>query len=110
MIVCDPPYKGTTPYLGIEFDYERFYSWFREVSKQHFVILCEYSTPEDFYCFKEIIARKTLSANDNNVKVKDKLWCCDGKFKDYIQGGLKKNKMDKKYLTYAKNLSLNEKV
>ena len=90
MIVCDPPYKGTTPYQGIKFEYERFYSWLREISKNNFVILCEYTAPADFTCFKEIQVKKTLKADDNVTNVKDCLWCCEGLFKDYLEkmGGI----------------------
>lgn len=82
-ICCDPPYRGTTGYKGINFDYERFDNWFREMSKKHYIILCEYSAPDDFTCFKEIGAKKTLAATDNKTKIKDCLWYVDGLFKDY---------------------------
>lgn len=89
-ICCDPPYRGTTGYKGISFDYERFDNWFREISKEHFVILCEYSAPEDFTCFKQIGVKKTLAANDNITKAKDCLWYTDGLFKDWYEnrGGI----------------------
>lgn len=84
-ICCDPPYRNTTGYKGILFDYERFDNWFREISKNHFVILCEYSAPNDFICFKEIGIKKTLAAADNKTKAKDCLWYTNGLFKDWYE-------------------------
>lgn len=84
-ICCDPPYRGTTGYKGIQFDYDRFDNWFRKISKTNYVILCEYSAPEDFTCFKKIGAKKTLAADDNKTNIKDCLWYCDGLFKDYYE-------------------------
>lgn len=84
-ICCDPPYRNTTGYRGIAFDYERFYEWFKKISKKCFVILCEYSAPEDFTCFKEIGVKKSLAATDNKTKVKDCLWYTDGLFKNWYE-------------------------
>ena len=85
MIVCDPPYRNTTQYGKIKFDSNKFDNWFREVSKEHFVILCEYTAPTDFTCFKKINVAKCLSANDNQSRTVDGLWYCDGKFKDWYE-------------------------
>ena len=85
IIVCDPPYKGTTGYRGINFDSETFYEWFRKMSKEHYCVLCEYSAPEDFTLFKAISVAKTLSATDNVTKVNDGLFYCDGLFKDWYE-------------------------
>lgn len=85
IIVCDPPYRGTTQYKGIDFNYKRFDKWFREMSKKYFLVLCEYSAPEDFICFKEIGVKKTLAASDNKTKAKDCLWYTDGLFKQWYE-------------------------
>ena len=84
-ICCDPPYKNTTTYGKIQFDYERFYKWFKEMSKKHFIILCEYSAPADFVCFKRISTKKTLAATDNKTNVIDGLWYCNGRFKEWYE-------------------------
>lgn len=49
LIYLDPPYKGTKPYNGKNnFDYEVFYDFVREISKNNFVFVSEYSMPDDF--------------------------------------------------------------
>ena len=49
LIYLDPPYKGTKPYNGKNnFDYEVFYDFVREVSKNNFVFVSEYNMPDDF--------------------------------------------------------------
>lgn len=85
IIVCDPPYKNTTGYKGIKFDYERFYKWFRKMSKINYCILCEYVAPEDFTPFLSLSVAKTLAANDNKTIIKDSLFYCDGLFKDWYE-------------------------
>lgn len=82
-ICCDPPYCNTTGYRGIKFDYDRFYEWFINISKDNYVILCEYSAPKGFTCFHQIGAKKTLAASDNKTNVKDCLWYTEGLFKNY---------------------------
>lgn len=64
MIYLDPPYKGTKQY-GYEFDYDKFYAFVRELSKENYVFISEYSMPEDFECIwsKE---RKVLQKSDRN--------------------------------------------
>ena len=49
LFYLDPPYKGTKPYTGKNnFDYEVFYDFVREVSKNNFVFVSEYNMPDDF--------------------------------------------------------------
>lgn len=49
-IYCDPPYKGTKTYRNKGFDYERFYEWLREANENCFVLVSEYTIPDDFIC------------------------------------------------------------
>ena len=49
-VYCDPPYKGTKTYGNKDFEYEPFYEWLRKVSKSCFVLVSEYSMPDDFIC------------------------------------------------------------
>lgn len=65
MIYLDPPYKGTKQY-GYKFDYDKFYAFARELSKNNFVLISEYSMPEDFVCIwsKE---RKVLQKSDRKT-------------------------------------------
>ena len=78
VIYCDIPYKGTQAYNHdgekVEFDYESFYNWVREKSKDGYKIyISEYQMPSDF---KEILAIDTNSRlNDKSPKkVKEKLF------------------------------------
>lgn len=78
VIYCDIPYKGTQTYNHdgekLEFDYEAFYNWVRDKSKQGYKIyISEYQMPSDF---KEILTIDTKSLlNDKGQKaVKEKLF------------------------------------
>lgn len=59
----DPPYKGTKQYTKQSIDYDDFYNFCRELSKDNIVIISEYYMPEDFVCIwqKE---RKVLQKSD----------------------------------------------
>lgn len=58
LIYCDPPYQGTTQYgTSKDFDYDKFWSWVREMSKENTVLVSEYHAPSDF----EFIYEKTLT-------------------------------------------------
>lgn len=51
VIYCDPPYKLTTGYRGTDkFDYDEFWQWCRDKSKEHRVFISEYNAPDDFEC------------------------------------------------------------
>lgn len=50
VIYCDPPYQGTTKYATDSFDYEVFWNWVREISKDNYVFISEYNAPDDFKC------------------------------------------------------------
>jgi DNA adenine methylase len=53
LIYCDPPYAGTTGYLG-GFDHEVFWGWVRGMtSLGHTVFVSEFSAPDDFECLWE---------------------------------------------------------
>lgn len=56
IVYCDPPYRDTTKYAVSEFDYERFYSWCKELSEQgNKVFISEYWMPSEF---KEIWSKE----------------------------------------------------
>lgn len=48
LIYCDPPYKDTSKYKTESFDYDSFYDWCREQSKDNIVFISEYSMPDVF--------------------------------------------------------------
>ena len=68
VIYCDPPYKGTLKYTT-DFDYDKFYKWCKEMSKNNIVLISEYWMPEEFECIWE---KKTTVRIDSNKKSKDK--------------------------------------
>ena len=68
VIYCDPPYKGTLKYTT-DFDYDKFYKWCKEMSKNNIVLISEYLMPEEFECIWE---KKTTVRIDSNKKSKDK--------------------------------------
>lgn len=65
-IYCDPPYRGTKAYCDKSFDYEQFYGWLRKISEDCFVLISEYSMPDDFICIwtKE---RKVTQKSDRKL-------------------------------------------
>lgn len=65
IIYCDIPYKGTDGYNGIDFDYERFYSWCKNQTELCFI--SSYEMPEDFIPIAEFPHRSILSATKNNL-------------------------------------------
>lgn len=51
LFYCDPPYRDTKVYDGKDgFPYDRFYDWCRETGKRNWVLVSEYSMPDDFEC------------------------------------------------------------
>jgi DNA adenine methylase len=67
IILCDPPYEGTTSYSVEAFDHNRFWEWCRNMSKAgHFVYICEYNAPSDFECIWQKETKSSLSAVGKN--------------------------------------------
>ena len=72
VIYCDIPYDGTDSYNGIDFDFERFYSWCEKQTEP--VFISSYKMPEDrFVCIATFEHRSILSATANN-KVLEKVF------------------------------------
>lgn len=62
IIYCDPPYRNTIKYDNVEiFNYEEFYDWCREKSKNHKIYISEYQMPEDFKCIWSGSIKNNLS-------------------------------------------------
>lgn len=64
LFYLDPPYRNTKTYNSKSgFDYEKFYDFVRQLSRDNFVFVSEYTMPEDFVCIwsKE---RKILQKSD----------------------------------------------
>lgn len=49
----DPPYKNSKPYDNQKFNHEEFYDFCRQLSKDNWVFISEYSMPDDFECIWE---------------------------------------------------------
>lgn len=69
LIYCDPPYQGTTQYgSSKDFDYDKFWNWIREMSKNNIVLVSEYNAPEDFKC---VFKKKLTTTLDKNSRKQD---------------------------------------
>ena len=56
VIYLDPPYQGTKQYTYAnvsKMDYDYFWNWVRDISKNNFVFVSEQNAPEDFICIWE---------------------------------------------------------
>ena len=72
VIYCDIPYEDMDGYNGIDFDFERFYSWCEKQTEP--VFISSYKMPEDrFVCIATFEHRSILSAKANN-KVLEKVF------------------------------------
>ena len=81
VIYCDIPYEGTDGYNGIDFDFERFYSWCEKQTEP--VFISSYKMPEDrFICIATFEHRSILSAKANN-KVLEKVFIPKHQSKEY---------------------------
>ena len=65
LIYCDPPYKGSRPYIGEnKIIHSEFWDWCREkVNEGHIVFVSEYDAPTDFECIWSQEVKSSLSAN-----------------------------------------------
>ena len=72
VIYCDPPYESTTSYKD-SINYNDYWNWIREMSKNNYVICSEYNAPKDFDCIwsKDLIT--TLDKNSRS-KATEKLF------------------------------------
>lgn len=63
LFYLDPPYKGTKQYSKQSIDYDEFYDFCRQLSKDNIVVVSEYNMPDDFTCIWEK-ERKVLQKPD----------------------------------------------
>lgn len=76
VIYLDPPYAGTKHYgyaKQEKMDYDHFWQWVRELSKENYVFVSEQTAPDDF----EIIWHKDVkrtAGKDNNFEAVEKLF------------------------------------
>lgn len=67
VIYCDPPYKDTKQYgINKTFDYDGFWQWVRDMSKNNIVLVSECQAPDDMTC---IWSQEVLRTIDNTKRV-----------------------------------------
>lgn len=78
VIYCDPLYRDTTKYATGDFDYDKFYSWCKEMAKNNTVLISEYWMPNDgFECIWQGNLKCTLDKASRSDKV-ERLYLCKG--------------------------------
>ena len=81
VIYLDPPYQGTKNYGYAnqpKMDYDFFWNWVRELSKNNFVFVSEQNAPEDFEIIWQKETKRLCSAN-NKFQATEKLFRWKGK-------------------------------
>lgn len=76
VIYLDPPYQGTKFYGYAnqeKMDYDHFWNWVRELSKDNYVFVSEQSAPDDFEAIWEQEVTRTTN-KENNFKAVEKLF------------------------------------
>jgi DNA adenine methylase len=77
LIYCDPPYKGTTTYNGIDvFDYDTFYEWCHmKQMAGNTVVISEYDMPEQWFIqVNEFPASVSLGVSKREKSKPEKLY------------------------------------
>lgn len=78
VIYCDPPYCDTTKYATGDFDYDKFYTWCKQMAKNNVVLISEYWMPDDgFECIWQGNLKCTLDKASRTDKV-ERLYLCKG--------------------------------
>lgn len=74
VIYCDPPYQDTTRYKTDSFDYDYFWNWCRNMSRDNYVYVSEYHAPDDFNCIwtKEVTTSLKVHKHEERI---EKLFC-----------------------------------
>lgn len=77
LIYCDPPYKGSRPYIGEnKINHNEFWQWCRDkVNEGHQVFVSEYNAPDDFKCvWKKDIVSSGNGIIDKKLRATEKLF------------------------------------
>ena len=70
LIYCDIPYKNSNKVKYIqEFDYDKFWQWARETSKDNIVLVSEYDAPNDFAVIWEKEVNVSLYNGKHHTRV-----------------------------------------
>ena len=67
LIYCDPPYQGRTGYKS-DINYDEYWNWVRELSKDNIILCSEYNAPNDFI---RIYEKTLITTLDKNSRKKD---------------------------------------
>ena len=76
VIYLDPPYAGTKIYGYAnqpKMNYDHFWDWVREISKNNYVFISEQNAPDDFDVIWEQEVKRTTN-KENNFKAVEKLF------------------------------------
>lgn len=76
LIYLDPPYQNTKHYgyaNQAKMDYDKFWNWVREISKDNYVFVSEQTAPDDFEVIWKQDVKRTVG-KDNNFKAVEKLF------------------------------------
>jgi DNA adenine methylase len=76
VIYLDPPYQNTKSYgyaNQSKMDYEHFWNWVRDLSKNNYVFISEQSAPEDFEIVWEQEVKRTTNKK-NDFKATERLY------------------------------------
>jgi DNA adenine methylase len=75
LIYCDPPYRGTETYSGVNepFDHDIFWETMRKWSKDNCVFISEESAPPDFQSVWSKAKRRTID-KENQTNKKEQLF------------------------------------
>lgn len=80
IIYCDPPYAGTKQFsVSIDFNYDEFWDWCRDMSQYNIVFISEENAPSDFTCIWSQEIKRTIKVKDKRSKV-EKLFCLNKEF------------------------------
>lgn len=72
VVYCDIPYRSTSKYNEIDFDYDKFYEWC--LSQKEPVFISEYEMPKDFICIAAKHKTVSLCATDNSGKSVERIF------------------------------------
>lgn len=80
LFYLDPPYKGTKQYSKQNINYDEFYDFCKELSKNNIVIISEYNMPDDFECIwqkeRKVLQKSNRITGDKAI---EKLFICKTK-------------------------------
>lgn len=73
-VYCDPPYANTKQYKNSrDFDFDNFWDYIRQISKDNFVLVSELNAPDDFNCIWTKEVSRSIKATDKS-KATEKLF------------------------------------